>query len=412
MLFRIIPIALIWFLIDRYSFTAFQNASAFLHYPFLEKTILSAFWLTDIVLFFILITELLRMGATKSVKRKVSRTGLVIMVLLVPKLFISVLLLGEDLFRLAGNTYYWLSQHSADPIERSNLFSLLSVTLSFIPFAGMLHGVTKGKYNYKIHRVTLRFKDLPEEFEGYTIAQISDVHAGSFSNPEQVIAGIRKVNSTHPDLIVFTGDLVNSSSSEMEPWIDTFKQLEAKDGKISILGNHDYPGAYSGVKNPEVLRRDFNRLLDIHQEIGFRLLRNEHIQLERNNRHINILGVENWGAPPFPQYGNLAKSAQNISKETVNILLSHDPSHWDLEVRNFTTPIHLTLSGHTHGSQFGVEWGKLKWSPVKYKYPRWAGLYEEAGRYLYVNRGFGYIGFHGRVGIFPEITHITLKKEA
>jgi predicted MPP superfamily phosphohydrolase len=270
---------------------------------------------------------------------------------------------------------------------------------------GFIIGVFYGRWNWKVHRIELEFPHLPEDFHEIKMVQISDVHIGSFfDNYEKVKEAIQKINNLNPDYVFFTGDLVNNIADEIHGWEDIFLEIQAKKGKFSILGNHDY-GDY--VKwGSEVKKQDnLNRLIELHRVIGFTPLLNESIQLTEG---FWLLGVENWGKAPFRQSGKLDETLSNIPDEHFKLLLSHDPSHFDEQVIN--TSIDLTLSGHTHGMQFGIERFGLKWSPVSWKYKKWAGLYKEGNQYLYVNRGFGYIGFPGRVGIYPEITEIILKK--
>lgn len=335
--------------------------------------------------------------------------------LIVPKLVFAFFLLLEDIYRLLRSlvvfSQYLITKDNSVPYfeSRRKFFSTIGSIIASIPFLAILHGITKGKYNFKIHRVTLSFKDLPEEFHGFTITQLSDIHAGSLDNEEEVKTGIEIANAQKSDMLVFTGDLVNNKAEEMDKWAEAFKQIKAPYGKYSILGNHDY-GDYIIWPSAREKAINFKRLKEIHAELGFRLLLNESISLKKINSSISLLGVENWGYPPFPQHGDLNKALGKVKDDDFKILLSHDPSHFEGEVIKHNKHIHLTLSGHTHGMQFGIEIGNVKWSPVKYRYPRWAGLYEEAGKYLYVNRGFGFLAFPGRVGIWPEITVITLKK--
>jgi hypothetical protein len=258
----------------------------------------------------------------------------------------------------------------------------------------------------------LEYEDLPEAFDGFTIAQISDIHSGSFDNQEKVQYGVDMVTELGADAVVFTGDMVNNIADEAEPWIPTFQRLKGKLGIFSILGNHDY-GDYWKFPTPEAKVANLDRLKEIHKEMGMDLLLNESRYFERNGQRIYLAGVENWGLPPFPPYGDLDKALEQIPEDAFTVLLSHDPSHFDAKVKQHPIKVHLTLSGHTHGMQFGIEIpGWIKWSPVKFKYPKWAGVYrEEDGKVLHVNRGFGYLAFPGRVGMWPEITHITLKKK-
>lgn len=332
--------------------------------------------------------------------------------LFVPKLVISAPLLIEDIMRiLVGIAGKLTGADTSDAFlpSRRKFISQVALALAAIPFAGILHGMLKGKYNYRVIKKTLFFPDLPEEFDGLTISQISDVHSGSFDNAEKIAYGIDLINQQESDLILFTGDLVNNQADEMEPWKEIFARLKAPLGKYSILGNHDY-GDYSEWPSPEAKQANMEKLYRTHAEIGFDLLRNENRIIERNGQSIRLVGVENWGKG-FVQHGDLDRALEGTSAEEFHILMSHDPSHFDEIVKKHPKKMSLTLSGHTHGMQFGIEIpGLIRWSPVKYRYPKWAGLYEEAGRYLYVNRGFGFLAFPGRVGIWPEITVLEFKR--
>mgnify|MGYP003297398692 FL=1 len=281
--------------------------------------------------------------------------------------------------------------------------------LASIPFLSILYGITKGKYNYKVLKYTLFFEDLPPAFDNYKITQISDIHSGSFDNRSKVEYAVDLVNAQASDAIMFTGDLVNSKTSEMLPWKSIFSKLKAKDGVFSVLGNHDY-GDYTRWPSEQAKRKNFDEMLDLQREMGFQLLLDEAKYIEKNGARLAIIGVENWGKG-FKQKGDLKRATSKINPQDFKILLSHDPSHWEYEVVDDKLHYQLTLSGHTHGMQFGIEIpGLVKWSPIKWRYKYWAGLYENEGQVLNVNRGFGYLAFPGRVGIWPEITVITLKK--
>ena len=272
-------------------------------------------------------------------------------------------------------------------------------------FLGILVGIFYGRWNWKIHRIQLSFPHFPEELNALKIVQISDIHVGSFfNNHAKVHKAIDMINSLEADFVFFTGDLVNNTASEMDGWEPVFSRIAAKKGKYSILGNHDY-GDYVRWEEDHHKVENLKRLIDKHREIGFSPLLNESVQLGND---IWLLGVENWGKAPFRQSGKLAQTLEGVPDAAFKILLSHDPSHFDLEV--LETNIDLTLSGHTHGMQFGIERFGIKWSPVSFRYKKWAGLYQEGKQFLYVNRGFGYLGFPGRVGIYPEITEITITK--
>jgi predicted MPP superfamily phosphohydrolase len=332
--------------------------------------------------------------------------------LAVPKLVAIIPLLIEDITRLGQFLFRAATTQPSTLPGRRTFVSQIALGLAAIPFIGIIDGIWKGRYRYRVISHTLEFEDLPDEFDGFTIAQISDIHSGSFDNQEKVEYGVQMVNELDADAIMFTGDMVNNIATEAEPWIDTFKKLNGKNGVFSILGNHDY-GDYWRFPSAQAKVDNLNRLKEIHAEMGMDLLLNESRYFERGNERLYLAGVENWGLPPFPQYGDLKTALNGIPEDAFTILLSHDPSHFDAEVKQHSKKVHLTLSGHTHGMQFGIEIpGWIKWSPVKFKYPKWAGLYPEPdGQVLHVNRGFGFLAFPGRVGMWPEITHITLRKK-
>lgn len=286
-----------------------------------------------------------------------------------------------------------------------------SIMLASVPFLGMIYGITKGKYKYTVNRVSLAFHNLPKAFDGLKIIQISDIHSGSFDSAEQVAKGIAMVNDLKPDLILFTGDLVNFEKDEINPYIEVFSKLTAKHGKYAILGNHDYYGAER--QDPKDRAGYWDDFMSKYPALGFKLLKNENVILEKDGENLAILGVENWGAGSyFQKYGDLDKSLVGVDDDTFAILMSHDPTHWTEKVLPHTRKFPLTLSGHTHGMQFGIDIPGFKWSPVKYRYKHWSGLYQDAGQYLYVNKGFGFLGFPGRVGMWPEITFIEMKSVA
>jgi predicted MPP superfamily phosphohydrolase len=337
-----------------------------------------------------------------------------IVIVFIPKLILISFMFGEDVFRLFEglfNTYISKNNSIDRPFfnGRRKFISQIALGAAAIPFLSILYGITKGKYNYKVLKYTLFYDDLPEEFNGYKISQISDIHSGSFDNKEKVEYGVKLLNDQKSDVIMFTGDLVNSRTSEINPWKSTFSKLKAKDGIFSILGNHDY-GDYVRWETDEAKAKNFDEMLKVQKDMGFQLLLDESKFIKRGNSRLAVIGVENWGKG-FKQKGDLSKAITGVNPNDFKILLSHDPSHWQYEVLKDKLHYHLTLSGHTHGMQFGIEIpGIIKWSPVKWRYKFWAGLYERAGQYLNVNRGFGYLAFPGRVGIWPEITVITLKK--
>jgi predicted MPP superfamily phosphohydrolase len=292
-------------------------------------------------------------------------------------------------------------------ISRSVFLNWMGLAVGGGLFSTLLYGFTN-KYNYHVRRVRMSFPNLPEGFKGAKIVQISDIHSGSFQDKHAVNHGVDMILAENPDLILFTGDLVNDRADEMTDYMDVFSRLKAPMGVYSTLGNHDY-GDYVNWPSPEAKVQNLEALKQVHSRLGWRLLMNEHVPLERNGHKIALLGIENWGAKGrFPKYGRMDLAYPGTEQYPFKILMSHDPSHWDAEVRVKYPDIDLMLAGHTHGMQFGVELPHFKWSPVQWMYKQWAGLYSEGSQHLYVNRGFGFIGYPGRVGILPEITVIEL----
>jgi uncharacterized protein len=338
----------------------------------------------------------------------------IILTSFVTKLIFCSLLLIQDGGRLMVGIFNYAKSKFSDsdtltfiPSRRSFLTNA-SLAIASIPFFGMFYGMAVGKYRYTIKNVPLAFKDLPKAFDGFKIVQISDIHSGSFDDIEAVKKGIALINEQKADLLLFTGDLINSQKDEINPYIEIFASLTSTYGKYAVLGNHDYYGYYNvAEKDKKTYWDDF---MAKFKSMGFTLLNNENTYVEKDGEKICLAGVENWGAGRhFPKHGDLPKALVGVKKEDFTVLMSHDPSHWDHHVLPDPKHVHLTLSGHTHGMQFGIDIPGFKWSPVKYRYPRWMGLYEEKGQYLYVNRGFGFLAFPGRVGMWPEITVIELK---
>ena len=323
-------------------------------------------------------------------------------------------LFSEDIFRLLAASYERIFGTSAEfslP-GRRRFLSLVGLGMAAVPFGALLYGMYRGKYNYKVLRYVLEYDDLPEAFDGYQITQISDVHCGSFDNREKIEYGINLINEQKSDVIFFTGDMVNNKAEELTPWTDLFSRLQAPDGKYSILGNHDY-GDYVPWDTEERKAQNLQDLKAMQREMGFDLLLNENRFLKRGADQLALVGVENWGRGGFKKAGDLKRATEGLNSNDFKILLSHDPSHWEDVVIDDNDHYHLTLSGHTHGMQFGIEIpGWVKWSPVKWRYKYWAGIYEEKNQFINVNRGFGFIGYPGRVGIWPEITVITLRRKS
>ncbi|MDR6338401.1 hypothetical protein HNQ91_001452 [Filimonas zeae] len=330
------------------------------------------------------------------------------------KLLAALFFLLDDFRRLVQ----WLMRRFFPPkpvmdsddnqaIPRSAFLSWLGLGIGGGLLTSLIYGFSN-KYNYKVHRVKLSFSNLPVAFKGLRIVQISDIHSGSFQNKQAVNHGVDMILAENADLVLFTGDLVNDRSEEMDGYMEVFSRIKAPMGVYSTLGNHDY-GDYLQWPSPEEKKANLDRLKGVHAQMGWRLLMNEHVALERGEQKIALLGIENWGAKgKFPKYGKMNEAYAGTEQYPFKILMSHDPSHWDAQVRPEYPSIDLTLSGHTHGMQFGVELPHLKWSPIKYMYKEWAGLYTEGNQKLYVNRGFGFLGYPGRVGIMPEITVFEL----
>lgn len=407
-------IVVLLFLIDLYVFKGVKLLSSQLSSSFLRKSIHLTYWtISGGILIALLVSTLSYRNFSDPANYVYFYTGFgVLLLFLLPKLVFGLFHLTEDVLNLIVRLFDAFSPNleklDGPKISRMNFLSKIGLVLAAIPFVSVLYGMIYGRFNFKVFKNVLGFKKLPLEFENYRVVQISDLHLGSFfSNYKEVERGIKMINDLKPDLILFTGDLVNNYAIETAGWEECFNKLHAKDGKYAVLGNHDY-GLYGNFGAPEDREKNAQAIKTAFGKLGFNLLLNNNLHIERNGKRIAILGVENWGVKPFPQLGDIQAAKKGTREEDFKILMSHDPSHWDEEIKR-EKDIDLTLSGHTHGMQFGVEIGNFKWSPVKYRYPKWAGLYEEDGRYLYVNRGFGYIGFPGRVGISPEISLFELK---
>ncbi len=342
---------------------------------------------------------------------------------LLVKLFAGIFVFFDDLVRLgrwiAGKVTSGTVAPQTTPttegvaIPRSEFLVKAAVIAGSIPLVGVGYGILLGAHDYRIRRITLHLPNLPRSFDGLTIAQLSDIHSGSFFNKRAVMGGVEMLLAQKPDVVFFTGDLVNNEAPEVEDYISIFQKIKAPLGVYSTLGNHDY-GDYVAWKSKEAKMQNLNDLKQAHKLLGWDLLLDENRKLVQSGDELSIIGVENWGAGGFAKYGNLAKAYEGTQDTPVKLLLSHDPSHWDAQVRPKFPDIDVMFAGHTHGSQFGVEIGNFKWSPVKYMYKQWAGLYQqptatENRQSLYVNRGFGYLGFPGRVGMPPEITIFELK---
>jgi predicted MPP superfamily phosphohydrolase len=403
----------VFLLIYWYVFSGIKTLTSSLQ-PNIKKGIYVIYWLFTccsvgvlVVMFLGLITQLPIWFRTISI-------GL-IMVLFLTKLVFVLFLLMDDVQRILRWVYAAVQNMLHDKpasegnaISRSDFLLKAGLAASSIPFIGMTYGIVVGAHDYTVRKKRIVLKNLPDSWNGLKIVQLSDIHSGSFFNKTAVQRGIDMVLKQKPDIIFFTGDLVNNKADEMDNFIDLFSQLKAPLGIYSTLGNHDY-GDYVAWDSADAKKANLNQLIQIHKNMGWDILMNEHRILKKNGEEIAILGIENWGAKGhFPKYGKMSEAYPGTEHVPVKLLLSHDPSHWDAEVRPKYSNIDITFSGHTHGFQFGIEKGPIKWSPVQWMYEQWGGLYKKNEQYLYVNRGFGYIGFPGRLGIPPEITVIEL----
>ena len=331
------------------------------------------------------------------------------------KLIASVFFLIDDIRRgvqwVAGKLFFSRTEgedlQSGETISRSVFLSWAGMIMGGGLFGTLVYGFGN-KYRYQVKRVKLNYSNLPAAFKGFKIVHISDIHSGSFTNKEAVLKGVNKIMREKPDVILFTGDLVNNTTDEMDDYVEVFNKLKAPLGVYSTLGNHDY-GDYQQWESPDHKKANLEKMKEVQTALGWRLLMNEHVSLQRGDDKVALIGIENWSAKArFPKYGNLEKAHAGSDTYPFKILMSHDPSHWKAEVLEKYPDIDLMLAGHTHGMQFGVEIPGFKWSPVQYVYKEWAGLYAQANQKLYVNRGFGFIGYPGRVGILPEITVLEL----
>jgi hypothetical protein len=394
-----------YILVDIYAFQAIRtltkNPWIYSFYVFLSLAVLAT-----------LIYQISTLGVGKVLDLSTMYGFGIFLTVFVPKLLIIIFMFSEDIGRFFVGIFMKVAGSSEAPFmaSRRKFVSTIALGIAAIPFASLLYGMIQGKYNYKVLKYALEFDDLPEAFDGFTLTQISDIHSGSFDNRNKIEYAVQLINEQQSDTILFTGDLVNNLADEMDDWKQLFSTLKAQQGVFSVLGNHDY-GDYVKWKNASEKAENLQKLKTLQKEMGWDLLLNESRYFERNGERIALVGVENWGENGFKQAGDLDKACEGISENDFKILMSHDPSHWQSMVKQDPRHFHLTLSGHTHGMQFGIEIpGIIKWSPIKYRYKNWAGIYEEFGRYINVNRGFGFLGYPGRVGIWPEITVIQLKK--
>jgi uncharacterized protein len=404
---------IIMLLLDSYIFQAIKAVSVSAS-PKTKTIIFSCYWIVSI---FAIIGFLIFVFTGPEFLPKKVRTYLFATVigLFFAKFIAAVFFLVDDVRRLiqwaAGKILFTNtegSQMNEDGISRSVFLSWAGLAAGTTLFGSLVYGFSN-KYNYQVKRLKLSFDNLPQSFKGLKILHFSDVHSGSFTNKKAVIHGVEKILAENADLIIFSGDLVNDKATEMKEYMDVFNRVKAPMGVYSTFGNHDYGDYMSWPQDGITKEQNLKNLAKVHAELGWRLMMDEHVALQKNGEEIALIGIQNWSAKArFPKYGNMAKAYAGAEKYPFKILISHDPSHWDAQVRPQYSDVDLMLSGHTHGMQFGIEIPGFKWSPVQYVYKEWAGLYEEGKQKLYVNRGYGFIGYPGRVGILPEITVIEL----
>lgn len=410
---RIGIIVLLFVLIEVFAFIGIKQLTK-------KKSVLISYIIFSLAIVVIIIYGFTTFSRQQDTNIAAMLSFTLVLLIYIPKLIIASFILIEDLLRYLIGGVRRIKQYftSFEPAinfipGRRRFISQMALGVAAIPFLSVLHGVLVGRFKYTIYKTVLEFDDLPEAFDGFTITQISDIHCGSFDNQEKLDYAIDLVNQQNSDLLLFTGDLVNSRASEMDKWLSSFKKLkEHRYGNYSVLGNHDY-GTYAKWSSKEDEELNFEQICDLSPQMGFTLLRNQNVTLTKNGQSIFLAGSENWGARMnFMKYGDLDKTLQGVESEDFKVLMSHDPSHWEAQILAHPKNIQLTLSGHTHGSQFGIDIpGFIKWSPVQYIYKQWAGLYEKGRKYLYVNRGFGYHAYMGRTGIWPEITVIEMRRK-
>ena len=395
-LFTILLLCLAIILVDVFAFYWLQSITKLITSVFLRNTIHITFWVFTIGLIISIITLKVRLDDIDPRRKQLlvsSLYGLTISSFIPKVIFVIVI----SILFFTNFVFSEKESHLAIP--------LIALFSGFLPFFVIVYGIFKSIYNFKIYHVKIKPNHLPKAFKGLRIVHISDLHLGSFNHRFHILnRAVSKINHLKPDLIFFTGDLVNNYAWELRGWSRVFRKLSATMGKYAVLGNHDY-GDYSEWDTKKEKQDNFNAIKTFYKDNDFNLLLNQSDIIEKNDDKIAIIGVENWGNPPFKQYGDLQKAVENVKAIPFKILLSHDPSHWTAEVVG-KTDIALTLAGHTHGMQAAFQYKNLQWSPIKFKYKHWAGLYNNKDQYLYVNRGLGWLGFPGRLGMRPEITLI------
>lgn len=398
-LFTILLLCIAILTVDAFAFYWLQSVTKLINISWLVTAIQISFWVFTIGLISAILFLKIRLDTINPLRKQLlisSLYGLTVTSFIPKIIFVFVITI------LYAFNYILFKE------KFIIIISILGLLSGFLPFFVIAFGILKTIYRFKIHRIKIKLATFPKSLSGLKVVQISDLHLGSFNYRYTILdRAISLINELEPDIIVFTGDLVNNYAWELRGWDTVLSKLTAKHGKYAILGNHDY-GDYSDWESDKAKQQNFESVKEFYKKIDFKLLLNEAEIIAENNSKIALIGVENWGNPPFKQYGNLKKALQNVSHIPFKILLSHDPSHWSKEVLN-NTAIDLTLSGHTHGMQAGINLGNKKWSPIQYKLKHWAGLYQENNQYLYVNRGLGWLGFPGRIGMRPEITLIELE---
>ncbi len=406
-----IGITLFFLAIDWYAFQAFKQI--FPSEGSFRRVLIWSYWVLSVVLLALLFYIRLT-GLSAQYRMVMVFIMSTFFILLLLKLILCIFLLGEDIFRFLTLAGTWVRkfiqpEKSLYSPGRSAALSKIAAGIAAIPTVSLLYGMVKGAYRYKVHRLDLVLKDLPKAFDGLKLVQISDVHAGSFYDPAAVQRGVQMLMDEKPDLVFFTGDLVNNEASEFDAYREIFAQIQAPLGVFSVLGNHDY-GDYRAWDSEEAKKNNLRDLKRHYRKMGWKLLVDEHVLVEKAGQQLAVAGIQNWGARGnFPKYGDLKKALKGLQNPGVLLLLSHDPSHWEAQVLPQFPEVSAMFAGHTHGMQFGVEIPGFKWSPIQYLYRQWAGLYEKNGQKLYVNRGFGFLGYPGRFGIWPEISSFTLR---
>ena len=413
-IYNIIFFCVFFLFIDLYFWQALK--SNFLFNSKSNTLLKAVYWFISISTIPIMVYSMLNYQNPESPKYLIIVRAVILSIYL-SKFLACIPLLIDDILRVFRWLYAILFpvndiSSKSTSISRLNFLKNLSFIIGSFVFGIMSWGIIYGRFNFKKHRLSIQLNKWPKELDGLKIIHISDLHLGSFTSTKPIKDVVELINNEEPDIIVFTGDLINNSYWEADDFISDLSQLKARYGKYAILGNHDY-GDYLGIdKNTQSgmnkWQSNFNNMIAIHDKIGFDLLLNENRKIEINGSAFNLIGVENWGAGGFAKYGDFNKSVVGLDSNLSSILLSHDPSHWEHEVIKHPFPVELQLSGHTHGMQFGIELGSFKWSPAKLRYPQWAGLYENKEQKIYVNRGLGHLGYAGRVGIYPEISILKI----